>query len=332
LTIKAGTKGESEGVGMSITSIAMQKTLQVPAFFLFGEPYRPDVYAFIHAEKLEARNAGIGWKIPLHVHPDFDQLSIMFSGQCEYEHDGVITRIEAPSCVCTKAGSVHRFTYQPGSDGIVISVSPDIIDGFGSTASAISRAYLRLTSARMFAFAEPHACQAIHQLCNMLCYHVAAHHENRLDVLRHVFVALLFELEVFAAKEKVQQNQKSDLGSVQLFESYQELIRKEIGEIGFEQNKQSIIPTVSYFAEKLATTSHLLNTCCKLITDTGARDLLQDAMAYQASRLLLYTELSVKEISYLLGYSHASHFVRFFKQKRKVTPNEFRNNRDKVWL
>jgi AraC family transcriptional regulator, transcriptional activator of pobA len=34
----------------------------------------------------------------------------------------------------------------------------------------------------------------------------------------------------------------------------------------------------------------------------------------------------MKEISFLLGYSHPSHFTRFFKQRRGTTPETFRNN------
>jgi AraC-like DNA-binding protein len=32
----------------------------------------------------------------------------------------------------------------------------------------------------------------------------------------------------------------------------------------------------------------------------------------------------VKEIAYGLGYSHPSHFIRFFKQRRGMTPEFFR--------
>jgi AraC family transcriptional regulator, transcriptional activator of pobA len=41
----------------------------------------------------------------------------------------------------------------------------------------------------------------------------------------------------------------------------------------------------------------------------------------------------MKEISFLLGYSHASHFTRFFKQRRGTTPEVFRSKapRDK-WI
>lgn len=63
---------------------------------------------------------------------------------------------------------------------------------------------------------------------------------------------------------------------------------------------------------------------CQAIAGTGALALLQTAMANQATRLLLYTDEAIKEISYVLGYAHPSHFVRFFRQKKGLTPSEFR--------
>jgi AraC family transcriptional activator of pobA len=66
----------------------------------------------------------------------------------------------------------------------------------------------------------------------------------------------------------------------------------------------------------------------------SARDLIHTAILEQATRLLLYTTRPVKEISYLLGYSQASHFTRFFKQRRAgTTPEAFRSKapRDK-WV
>lgn len=45
----------------------------------------------------------------------------------------------------------------------------------------------------------------------------------------------------------------------------------------------------------------------------------------ESKHLLLFTELSLKEISGLLHYSSQSHFVHTFKQFMGITPGEFRN-------
>jgi AraC-like DNA-binding protein len=60
------------------------------------------------------------------------------------------------------------------------------------------------------------------------------------------------------------------------------------------------------------------------VSGASARELIHAAVLEQATRLLLYSSKPVKEISFLLGYSHASHFARFFKQRRGTTPEIFR--------
>ena len=45
----------------------------------------------------------------------------------------------------------------------------------------------------------------------------------------------------------------------------------------------------------------------------------------RAATLLLQTDLPVKEISYNVGYSHPSSFVRAFRQKFACSPNTYRS-------
>lgn len=302
-------------------------TLQVPAYFLFGEPREVPLYGFLHAEPLDVRNAANQWNIPPHFHPDFDQLSILFTGSSDFEHDGIRGAVGASSCVFTKAGMVHQFSYEPDAEGVVISVSPDFADGLAAIDSAARASYARLTAVRTIAVADARAMQAVRQQCEQLCHHVAAYHPHRRDLLRHTFAALLLELDPFACGPPVAQAQmRCDPTAIDLFERYQELMRREIGRLGVVDESQPAMPTVERFAADLATTPYALNVACNTIAGTGARALLQSAMIYQASRLLLFTRRPVKEISYLLGYSHASHFVRFFKQQRNATPDAFRRN------
>jgi AraC family transcriptional regulator of arabinose operon len=48
----------------------------------------------------------------------------------------------------------------------------------------------------------------------------------------------------------------------------------------------------------------------------------------KAARLLAATRTPVKEISYLVGYSHPASFVRAFRKKFGCAPNRYRVNSD----
>jgi AraC family transcriptional activator of pobA len=69
-----------------------------------------------------------------------------------------------------------------------------------------------------------------------------------------------------------------------------------------------------------------LNLACRRATGRSAHHIIQAAIVGQAMRMLLYSNRSVKEIAYQLGYSHPSHFVRFIKQRRGMTPDMIRQN------
>ncbi|MFD2445635.1 helix-turn-helix domain-containing protein [Bacillus sp. CGMCC 1.16607] len=54
------------------------------------------------------------------------------------------------------------------------------------------------------------------------------------------------------------------------------------------------------------------------------REILNDARINNARKLLSETDLSIKEISNLCGFSNQQYFTRVFKQKNNQTPNQYR--------
>ena len=50
----------------------------------------------------------------------------------------------------------------------------------------------------------------------------------------------------------------------------------------------------------------------------------------EASSLLNNTDLSVNEISYLVGYQDPSYFRRIFKKNMETTPSEFRERPESI--
>lgn len=58
--------------------------------------------------------------------------------------------------------------------------------------------------------------------------------------------------------------------------------------------------------------------------DRSPREIILDRIALEAKRMLLYTDLTAKEISHELGFTAMPHFSRFFKQRTQMTPSGFR--------
>ncbi|MEM6630368.1 MAG: helix-turn-helix domain-containing protein [Bacteroidota bacterium] len=82
--------------------------------------------------------------------------------------------------------------------------------------------------------------------------------------------------------------------------------------------------SVSAYAELLNRSPKTLsNVFAKHGEDSPSKQ-IQERIALEAKRLLLFTEKSVKEISYELTFEEVTHFSRFFKRNTHMSPSEFR--------
>ena len=79
-----------------------------------------------------------------------------------------------------------------------------------------------------------------------------------------------------------------------------------------------------YSNEMHITPKHLSRTV-KEITGLSAKQVIQDRLVLEAKRLLLHTQMTVKEVAYLLGYDEPLHFSGFFKKKVGNSPSEYRS-------
>ena len=294
-------------------------------YFLYGESWTSSVFAFFHIEPFFVRNIPNQWRISLHRHLDFDQISVLFKGKCTFEHDGQQCTIDEPSCVYTPANVAHQFTYSPGAIGSVLSFSPDFAMGLSSVEGATNAAALRLARARVILLKSQAHISAMQSLVDLLTEKVSSVHRNRRDELRYLFSCVLLELDEAIADQPDSNGVQSVSTNADLFRRYRDIIHRTLGAIGFSDDSKPVTHTVEAFATRLSTTPYALNLACQNVCGCPAREVIQNAILEQATRLLLYTTRPVKEISFLLGYSHASHFARFFKQRRGSSPEAFRN-------
>lgn len=86
------------------------------------------------------------------------------------------------------------------------------------------------------------------------------------------------------------------------------------------------IHKVAEYAAMLNVSTKTLNK--RITTDCGTSPscVIVNRIMLQAKRLLAYTEMSVKEIAYSLGYNDTSYFNRYFKIQTVITPLMFRKN------
>lgn len=82
--------------------------------------------------------------------------------------------------------------------------------------------------------------------------------------------------------------------------------------------------SISFYADKLnISQNHLTETLREVTGETPVESIRRRTML-EAKRVLLENKLSIKEISYKLGYETPSYFIKLFKEETGFTPAEFR--------
>ena len=81
--------------------------------------------------------------------------------------------------------------------------------------------------------------------------------------------------------------------------------------------------TVAEYAVLLHKSPKTLSNLFKKLGNKSPRQFIQDRKMLEARRLLSYTDKTVSEIGYDLGFADIQSFSRFFKKEEGISPNQF---------
>lgn len=86
-------------------------------------------------------------------------------------------------------------------------------------------------------------------------------------------------------------------------------------------------PSINAIAEKLALTTNSLYRIVKEFSGTSPKDFFTNRLMIEAQRKLRYSNLSVKELAYELGFNDPDYFSRLFKKCTGKSVSEVLENR-----
>ncbi|WP_299889899.1 helix-turn-helix domain-containing protein [uncultured Lacinutrix sp.] len=78
------------------------------------------------------------------------------------------------------------------------------------------------------------------------------------------------------------------------------------------------------FASLMGVSTKTINTITKNIVNKSAKQFVDEISTKQIKRLLLNTNLSIKEIAYKSGFEETTNFYKYFKRQTETTPEQFR--------
>jgi AraC family transcriptional activator of pobA len=81
---------------------------------------------------------------------------------------------------------------------------------------------------------------------------------------------------------------------------------------------------LQFYADQMNLSQDQLSQVCKKGIGWTPKAIMQEKLLREAKRLLLFDSMSVKEISYELGFTEPTNFVKFFQQHTGLPPKTFR--------
>ncbi|PCE63069.1 helix-turn-helix domain-containing protein [Sediminicola luteus] len=81
---------------------------------------------------------------------------------------------------------------------------------------------------------------------------------------------------------------------------------------------------VSDYADMLFKSPKTLSNLFSIYNQKSPQQIIQDRLALEAKRLMLYTDKQTQEIAYELGFNDPAHFSRFFKRMTGKSASAFR--------
>jgi YesN/AraC family two-component response regulator len=139
-------------------------------------------------------------------------------------------------------------------------------------------------------------------------------HMFRAEILKRYFKILLIYLTRQFEETIDNSTQTRD---IEVVKHFMRLLEKEF----------LLMKMVSDYAEKLFLTPNYLNQIIKKITGHSAGYHIRQRIVLEAKREAVYSDKSMKEISFMLGFSDVGHFSKFFKKLTGMNFVDFRKKK-----
>jgi AraC family transcriptional activator of pobA len=283
----------------------------IPAFYLYGEPQRAVREGFVHVESLDDRSRPSEWTIQPHLHRDLNHIFVMIEGGGTMQVDGVTCAFIAPALLLIPAGAVHGFTWHDESHGWVITLADAYVTHLAERDRDLATLF--------------HPAQAI-----------ALDGEDHAAVERSVS-QLLRELGWIGP------GQRSAVEAEVLAILVRALRGASAGALtGDAPGRQALVVAhlreriearfrlrepVAVHATALGVSETALRLACARVGGLSPSAMLDERAMLEARRLLLYTDMTVNQIAWSVGFEDAAYFSRFFTRHAGQSPRRFRTAR-----
>lgn len=238
---------------------------------------------------------------------DYYIFGIVESGTCRIDIDFKDNRLSAGDVIGTQPNQVHRIVDAGDAKAFLLFVDGVFIDTPTKqvlTEYALSPIPFKISDIQR---------SELTQLFPMILRRVnELETGNSKAVLQNLSCAIV-GIITDAIRQIIGQQFKNRR-HIEITLAFKELLSKE----------KQINRSVSHYAESLHISSVYLNEVVKDITGVSVSKYIQNELILKAKRMLVYTSLSIREISDHLGIDDSAYFTRLFTKAVGMNPTSYR--------
>lgn len=284
----------------------MNATKAVPVFKLYGETASWSTPDLLHMESIPERSGPHDWHIHPHQHADLVQLLYVQHGQAEVDIEGRRFSYGQPVIQVVPPLCVHGFRFSEDVRGLVLSLALPMVEDsaqlMGTRLLAAPRCHLLSEADHSF----------VASLFERLWMDYLGREEGRDVMLSSLIRVLLIwlhrgEQQHGGVRTAHDRGEEYVAGFLQLLEQH------------FREHWP-----IERYAARLGISAPHLNALCRRLCHQSALQVINQRLALEAKRCLIYTSMTVSEVSDSLGFTEPAYFSRFFKRHAGLPPREFR--------
>lgn len=284
----------------------------IPNYRLYGEDSTQADVEFVHCESISQRSVIHDWNIRPHRHDTLYQLFHIGAGGGRMLLEGTPVDLPVPGLIVIPPMVVHGFEFQRDIEGWVVTIDDRAMQAIlaiapGLLSDLAAPAIVTPEEGGSVDFAE------IARLFQRIADEFFGQEAGRLCALQSCLGLVFIQLARAVVSETRRRLSVADKRLEQAHR-FRDLVERRFREHA---------PVAAYAADLGITPTHL-NRVCRGLLGKSALEIVHDRVLLEARRQLIYTSMSVKEVSNVLGFSDPGYFTRFFTRNAKLSPSAFR--------
>ncbi len=283
----------------------------IPTFALYGEPAAAG-QELLHVEEVQSRSRLYQWEIDTHVHQGLYQVVWIGRGAAQVALDEAREQVTGPAAIVVPPAVVHGFRFAPGTDGLVLTVSPRfLLEGeFQASGEAFRELF---SGAGVLRFDSPEAASRFDALLRALAAEFVAPGGGETPVVAWLARSVVWRLAQAKALAPVRQGGRAGRNQA-LFARFLVLVERHFLEHW----------TLAQYASRLGLSTARLNRLARAEAGRPALELVHERLTREACRRLAYIAAPAATLGAELGFDDPAYFCRFFKRRTGLTPQRWR--------